>query len=152
MEYIIKINNIKFIRRFYGFASLFSLLIGMLIYLLFRNLNNIILFSWISKPEYFKEILIPLPSMILTNILKFNLPDMLWFLSGIFLIRFIWFNEIKVQKIYIICFYLIGFCFEITQLSEKVPGTFDWWDLFFMGIGAFIESLLYRNFIFRRCL
>jgi len=32
----------------------------------------------------------------------------------------------------------------------RFPGTFDWLDLFFMGIGTFVESSLYRNFIRRR--
>jgi hypothetical protein len=33
---------------------------------------------------------------------------------------------------------------------EKIPGTFDWFDLLFLGIGAFVEGLLYKKFILRR--
>jgi glycopeptide antibiotics resistance protein len=65
-------------------------------------------------------------------------------------LRFIWFHRTKIQKAYIHCFYAIGAIFEISQLSEKVPGTFDFLDLLFMGIGAFIEGLLYKTFIKRR--
>ena len=39
---------------------------------------------------------------------------------------------------------------ETSQLSEKVPGTFDLLDLLFMGIGAFVEGLLYKLFTTRR--
>jgi hypothetical protein len=55
----------------------------------------------------------------------YNLPDMFWFLSGILLLRFIWFNKTAMQKIYISCFYGVGAIFEISQLSEKIHGTFD---------------------------
>jgi hypothetical protein len=111
-----------------------------------------ILFSWMPKPEFLKTTLIPLKPSILTDIFRYNLPDMLWFVSAILFLRFIWFNKIKVQVIYIICFYVIGFVFEISQLSEKVPGTFDWLDLLFFGIVSFVESLLYKFFTSRRCL
>jgi hypothetical protein len=120
------------------------------IYLLFRDANNMVLFSWIPKPTFLGSILIPLKSSIYTNILRYNLPDMLWFISAILFLRYIWFYKLKEQKVYIICFYTIGFIFEISQLSEKIYGTFDWLDLLFFGIGAFIEGLLYKKFIVRR--
>jgi glycopeptide antibiotics resistance protein len=75
---------------------------------------------------------------------------MLWFVSGILLLRFIWFYRFKEQKVYVACFYGIGTIFEISQLSEKIPGTFDFLDLLFMGIGAFVEGLLYNIFVKRR--
>ena len=141
----------KRIRIVYGLLSLSSLILGMIIYLLFRDLDNIILFSLLSKPKFLETTLVPLKSSILTDILRFNLPDMLWFVSAILFFRFIWFYKIKIQMIYILCFYVIGLVFEISQLSEKVPGTFDWLDLLFFGIGAFVEGLLYKIFILRRC-
>ena len=75
---------------------------------------------------------------------------MLWFISAVLFLRFIWFYKIKEQTIYIICFYVIGFALEASQLLEKVPGTFDWFHLFFMGIGAFVEGVLYNVFVKRR--
>jgi hypothetical protein len=76
---------------------------------------------------------------------------MLWFVSAILFLRFIWFYKIKTQTVYMVCFYGIGLVFEISQLSGKVPGTFDWLDLFFLCMGAFVEGLLYKFFIRRRC-
>ena len=74
---------------------------------------------------------------------------MLWFVSGILFIRFIWLYNINIQNIYIICFYFIGGMFEISQVLKIIPVTFDWMDLFFMGIGAFVESLLYKKIVRR---
>jgi len=89
-------------------------------------------------------------SSILLNIIRYNLPDMFWFISGILFLRFIWFHNHKEQNVYILCFYLLGIIFEISQLSKNVPGTFDFLDLLFMGIGAFVESLLYNIYFKRR--
>ena len=134
----------------YGLLSLLTLFLGIVIYLLFRDFNNMILFSWIPKPEFLKNTLVVMKSSIFTDILNYNIPDMFWFVSAILFFRFIWFYKIKVQTIYILCFYLIGISFEIGQLSDKIPGTFDWLDLLFFSIGAFIEGLLYNKFISRR--
>lgn len=140
------------IRTVYGLSSLVALMLGMVIYLFFRDLSTMILFSWIPKPQFLEAVLVPLQSSLCTDILRFNVPDMLWFVSAILFFRFIWFYKIEIQRIYIVCFYVIGCVFEISQLSEKVPGTFDWLDLLFMGMGAFVEGLLYKFFISRRCL
>jgi len=140
----------KRIRMLYLFLSLTTLIAGMVIYFLFRDVNNMILFAWIPKPQFLKTVLVPLQPSIFTNILKYHLPDMLWFVSAILLLRFIWFYKAKEQTLYILCFYGIALVLEISQLSEKVPGTFDWLDLLFFGISAFVEGLLYNIFIRRR--
>jgi len=137
-------------RTIYGLLSFLSLTIGMLIYFLFRDLNNMILFAWIPKQVFTVTVLLPLKPSVFSNILKFNLPDTLWFLSAILFLRFIWFYKTKIQKVYIHFFYSIAAIFEISQLSKKVPGTFDCMDLLFISIGAFVEGLLYNIFTRRR--
>jgi hypothetical protein len=139
----------KYIRAFYGLLSLFSLIAGITIYLLFRDLNNMLLFAWVPKPIFAGTALIPLRPSFFSNILRYNLPDTLWFLSAVLFFRYLWFYRIKTQKVYIHYFYAVAAIFEISQLSEKVPGTFDLLDLFFMGICAFIEGLLYNTSIKR---
>jgi len=136
-------------RRFYGLASFVSLTAGIGIYLFFRN-TNMLLFEWMPKLLFFKDVYIPIKQSVFTSMLFFNLPDALWFLSGILFLRFIWFNRYKEQNVYIICFLLIGIVFEISQLSDNIPGTFDWLDLFFMCMTALLEGLLYKIFIQRR--
>jgi len=145
----VKLGHFGINRRFYCFASIISLFMGMAIYLLFRN-TNMLLFQWLPKLEYFKNVYIPMEHSIFRSMLLFNLPDALWFVSGILFLRFLWFKEYKEQKFYLLCFYSIGSVFEINQLSEKIPGTFDYLDFLFMGIGAFVEGLLYKKLTLRR--
>jgi len=137
-------------RKFYGLLSLLTLLLGIIIYLIFRDISNMVLFTWIQKPQFLQTTLIPLKQTIFSDFLKYHLPDMLWFVSAVLFIRFIWFFKIKIQTVYILSFYAIGLAFEISQLSKKVPGTFDCLDIFFMGIAAFVEGIIYRFLILRR--
>jgi hypothetical protein len=140
----------KRMRASYLFLSLLTLISGMAIYLLFRDVNNMILFVWIPKPQFLKTVLVPLQPSVFADIVRYHLPDMFWFVSAILFIRFIWFYKTKEQTVYILCFYGIALVLEISQLSDKVPGTFDWLDLLFFSIGAFLEGLLYKIFIRRR--
>ena len=144
-----KSGRIGIIRRFYGLFSFMSLIMGIGIYFFFRK-TNMLVFAWIPSLEFIKDIFIPLEDSFITSMFLYNLPDALWFLSGILFIRFFWFYKNKEQKIYLICFYFIGAIFETSQLSENIPGTFDFLDLLFMGITAFAEGLLYKIFILRR--
>ena len=123
---------------------------GICIYLLFRDLNYIVFFAWIPKPDFIGSVSIQLPSSIFSYILLYNTAGMLWFVSGILFFRFIWFYRAKVQRVYIGWFCAAAAILEISQLSENVPGTFDALDLLFMGIGAFVEGLLYNIFVKRR--
>ena len=143
-------NPRKNLKANYGFLSILSLITGMFLYLLFRDFGTMIIFTWVPKPVLAGTVLILLKPSLFTDFLMYNLPDALWFLSGILFFRFIWFEKVKIQKAYLLSFYVIGAIFEISQLSEKVPGTFDLLDLFFMGLGAFVEGLLYNTYIKRR--
>ena len=140
----------KRIRLTYGLLSLSFLIAGMCIYLFFRDLNNIIFIKWIPVFDFIKPVFVSLAPTISSHTLMYNLPDMFWFLSGILFFRYIWFYKMKEQYIYISCFYLSGTVFELSQLSENVPGTFDYLDLLFMYIGAFVEGLLFNSLIRRR--
>jgi len=138
------------IRLLYGMLSLFALLAGMVIYLLFRDLSSIVLFTWMPRPSFLETVIVPLQSSVFADFLRYHLPDTLWFVSAVLFLRFIWFYKAKTQTAYIACFYGIAFALETSQLSQKVPGTFDPLDLLFFGIGAFVEGLLYEYFTIRR--
>jgi len=145
MRNILEKMDMQNIRRLYGLASIISLILGMCIYLFFRN-SNMLIFTWIPKLEFIEDIYFPLKPSLITSMFLYNLPDALWFLSGILFIRFLWFNKQREQRIYLISFYSLGAIFETSQLSKNIPGTFDLLDLFFMGITASIEGLLYKLF------
>jgi hypothetical protein len=147
---------LKKIRIFYCFLSFFILFVGMAVYLFFKE-SNMIRVLVIEVSEWIPFVNINIDNLPLklkpsffSNVLMYNVADMLWIVSGILFLRFIWFYNIKMQKIYIFCMYGIGLFLEISQLSENVLGTFDWYDILFISIGAFVESLLYNIFVRRR--
>ncbi|MCL2233071.1 MAG: hypothetical protein FWB99_08350 [Treponema sp.] len=137
-------------RIVYGLLSVLLLIMGICVYLFFRDLTRIIFFAWVPLPEFLKPALAELPPSIFSSIVMHNTAGMLWFVSGIMFLRFVWFYRAKEQKVYIGCFCAAAAIMEIAQLSEKVPGTFDVLDLLFMGIGAFVEGLLYNFYVKRR--
>jgi hypothetical protein len=137
------------VKQIYGWLSFVFLGLGISIYLFFRGMD-IFLFKWIPKPSVLALLYKPLRPSAFTLVLLYHLPDMLWFLSGIFLLRYLWFNNKKWEDIYIGSFYGIAAILEIIQFSRSIPGTFDPMDLFYMGICAVFEVLLYKFFIKRR--
>jgi hypothetical protein len=139
---------ISFIKRLYGITSLAALIGGLAIYFLFRN-RDIVLFTWLPKPPMLDYLFIPLKPSAFASFLRFNVPDMLWLLSGILFLRFLWAGQWKWQTVYIVAFYLIALTIEISQLGENVPGTFDPLDLIVMGITAIFEGVI-NNFIITR--
>jgi hypothetical protein len=132
----------------YGLLSCLCLLMGMGIYLFFRDLNMVI-FNWIPKPAMLDMAFIPIAPSTLASIWLYNAPDTLWFLSGIWFLRFLWFADRKWQGVYIVCFYVIALIIETSQLSKTIPGTFDILDVLFMGITALVEGLLYTHWVKR---
>jgi hypothetical protein len=140
----------KRIRMLFGLSSFLTLILGMCVYLFFRDLSNMIIFKFVPKPEFAKTVLVPLKPSVFSYFIKYNLPYVLWFLSGILLMRYIWFFNIKAQRVYVFCVYGLGFLYVMCKLLEKFPGTFDWLDLLFMGIGAFVEGLLYKFYVRRK--
>jgi len=143
----------KKIRATYGLLALLFLFMGMCIYLLFRDLNNIALFDWMSKPSFLATPLISLNTDTIWGYLfVFNLPHGLWCLSGLLIIRAIWLTGVKWRAVYGGIFLTIISAIEISQLSENRHGTFDVLDLASYGVSAFLESVTYNKFIKRRVL
>ena len=123
---------------------------GIGIYVLFRDLSHLRFLAWSPLPEFAGKAFIQLPPSPFSSIVMYNLAGMLWFVSGIAFLRFVWFHRVGTQRVYVGSFYALGALIEISQLSENVSGTFDPLDLLFMGIGAFVEGLLYNFFVKRR--
>ena len=136
-------------KKVYGALSLASLTMGMGIYLFFRNLD-MVLFQWIPKPPFLEGFFIPVRPSAFSSVLLYNVPDALWFLSGLLFLRCAWFYKARWQRVYIACFCGIALVLELSQASEAVPGTFDVLDLLFMAITAFAEGLLYKIYVKRR--
>ncbi|MCL2600592.1 MAG: hypothetical protein FWD88_05375 [Treponema sp.] len=137
-------------RAVYGLLAPLLLIAGVCVYLVFRDLSGLLFFEWVPFLGFAKGTLVHLEPSVFADIVKFNLAGMLWLVSGVLFLRFVWFHRIATQRVYVWCFYALGALVEISQLSEKVPGTFDLLDLAFMGAGALVEGLIYKAFAKRR--
>jgi hypothetical protein len=133
----------------YGIASLAALIGGLAIYFFFRS-RDIVLFAWLPQLPALDAFYIPLQPSVFASFLRYNLPDMLWFLSGVLLLRCLWAGQQKMQTAYIAVFYVLALSIEISQLGLGIPGTFDPFDLLFMGISALLEGVIYTYFSTRR--
>ena len=138
------------IRLLYCGAGVVMLCSGITIYMFFRNLD-IILFRFIPKPAFLDTFFIPVKKdSIAGSVFLFNLPDGLWFLSGTLFIRALWLTNAKWRNFYFGLFATVALVFETVQIFPAVPGTFDALDILFMGIFAFMESIIFIMFIRRK--
>jgi hypothetical protein len=126
-------------------ASGIFLLTGMAVYFLFRN-TNMLLFRWFPNMRWLNKVYFPLNSKksVLVSFFVYTLPDGLWLLSGIMFLRAVWRRNHKISNVYALVFCLIAVLFEMFQLFEKVPGTFDVFDLILLVSIAFIEGIIFR--------
>ena len=126
------------------------LLSGIAVYVFFRNFD-MILFRFIPKPVFLGTLFIPVKNdSITSSLLLFNLPDGLWFLSGALFIRALWLTNAKWRILYFGIFAAVALALEIGQNFSFAPGTFDALDILFMGLFAFLESIVFNLFIKRR--
>ncbi|MHC6203436.1 hypothetical protein ACYULU_09615 [Breznakiellaceae bacterium SP9] len=142
-------DRVTKIKVLYLVLAILAVFCGLCIYALFRNLN-ILLFNWFPKPAFLDTLYIPVNYRNpFVSFVLFNLPDSLWFLSGLLLIRSVWFSNKKWCSVYLTVFCLMACLFEISQLSKAVPGTFDIIDLSLLIPIAIGENIFY-TFIRRR--
>jgi len=131
-----------------GIAALFS---GIAVYMFFRNANDMVLFRFVPKPAFLNSLFIPIKNDSLArSVFLYNLPDGLWFLSGVLFLRALWNEKPKTFLVYKLCFISAAFLLEILQVFDGIAGTFDLLDILFMGIFAFLESVIFNLFIKRR--
>jgi hypothetical protein len=145
------IEPMKKFKLLYYIFAFFALLIGIVLYAFFRNIDNLIIFQFIEKPVILSTLSIDYrPSSFLGNIIIYNLPDGLWCLSLLLLIRAVWINHSKSRMIYSGIFIVAAIVIEVAQLPSNIHGTFDVLDLLSYGFFAFVESLIFKLFIKRR--
>jgi len=144
-------GKIQFSFRFYYFIlALLSLFLGMSIYLFFRN-SNLLIWSIVPKPAFVNLWNMPLiAKKDVLSVVVYSGPDALWLLSGIFILRFIWFFERKPQMVYIASFYLIAAFWAVGSFFGAIPGTFDFIDLLVMSGVALAEGIIFNFSIKRR--
>lgn len=144
-------NKVLVIKIVYLSLSVIALFLGVTIYASYRN-TDIVLFNWIAKPGFIDALYRPASTEtgIIKSMLVYNLPDGLWFLSGVLLMRSIWLPNLTYYRLYLLIFSLLAIIIEISQLKKNVSGTFDILDLIFMGLSVLMEGVVYKLFITRR--
>lgn len=123
--------------------SLIPLLLGGLIYVLFRS-QSLIMFGWVNAIGMYELInllraYINAYEVLIPNWFIYSLPDGLWifsFTSALIIVNGCKWNEYKVWLLL-----PIGFGIEFLQLLGIFKGTFDVNDLFFYFIGI-VSSVL----------
>lgn len=134
------------------FYHLFSLIVGSLIYILFRS-SSLKVFSWLdliginildSKiRKSALEISSHIPDWILLS-----LPDGLWLFSYVCLMLCIWGNSITIKNFFWITIIpTIAIASEIAQYFKLLQGTFDPLDLLLYALGGTLPLIIFKNSI-----
>ncbi|MEZ4809396.1 MAG: hypothetical protein R2819_03475 [Allomuricauda sp.] len=134
------------------FGHLIPLLIGGLIYTLFRA-PTVKMFAWYENLGFRQTIdelrkgTIQLNDGI-ANWILFSLPDGLWIFSYVSLILLIWKNSISRNSIiWVLLIPILAVCSEIGQCFNLVPGVFDLIDFLFYFLGMTLPFVFYKQSI-----
>ena len=128
----------------------FPLLIGTLIYVLFRS-NSILFNSWIKDSGFFTyllktRLLIQNSNLTLNRYLVYNLPDGLWLFSWLNFLLIIWEFEInKTSRLVIIASFLAAISSELLQGLGFLSGTYDIFDLFAYVLATFFFFIIFKK-------
>lgn len=117
--------------------AIVSLIMGCLIYLLFRQ--DIVAIHWIGNPKWIKpfRINIGYDGNLLTYILLYCLPDALWFFS-LLILQFQFFDKnIVLCNILLYLTITLPFVLELLQYFKIIGGTFD-----ILDVAAYLTSLI----------
>ncbi|MDR1786398.1 MAG: hypothetical protein LBR23_08085 [Spirochaetaceae bacterium] len=118
-----------------------SLALGAALYGVFRN-GDMLVFSLVPKPAFFGSLYRSVHNTAFGDFVVYNVPDGLWFLSGLFALRALWLNSVWFTR-YGVVFSIAGLGLEVSQIFKTIPGTFDVLDVLCMGMSAFLESVIY---------
>ena len=137
-------------KRQFIIGHLFTLLLGGLVYISFRQ-DTLKMFRWfdsINLSAVISELrLLTLPlSDHLPNWFLYSLPDGLWICSYLSVLLVVWDNVISKHNIHwLLLVPMIAIFSEIGQLFKIVPGTFDILDLIFYLGGTVLPILIFTN-------
>jgi len=135
-------------------TAVFALFLGGIIYVLWRD-ESLIMFRWFNDLGFGVKVHnIRLYAKPYANILPqwviFSLPQALWLLSGILLLKSIWGNDKhKGMKLWLIILLTMAFGIEYVQYLHWIPGTFDELDIGLL-IGGCIISFVFIKFIYNK--
>jgi hypothetical protein len=123
--------------------AIIALASGFCLYFFTRTWNFVFFANWFGVLQNpFLEGTAAVPDFI-----KYNLPDGLWLLSGLWFLRAVWPEGGRACGIWRLLFCLLAVFFELAQRVGLAPGTFDFLDLAIMAVCFLVESALYSILI-----
>ena len=130
------------------FLIIFALVLGLFIYLIFRDQQNpfyiwAIQLGWSDTLNYIRAILVSehIPAWFI-----YSFPDGLWMFAFVLFMMMVWdFRFEGIGKIWILSSVFLGITFEICQAFIKGMGAFDWMDMIFLSAGALLPILLFTK-------
>jgi hypothetical protein len=128
------------IRPIYAISSLAALFAGFSCYYFFRE-PNMIFYNIFNINVAHNNL--QLSHNAFSDFIRYNLCDGLWLLSGILLLRFIWFGNAVMANNYIIIFMCAALLLELLQIIKSFPGTFDVLDMLTMAAFALLERCVH---------
>jgi hypothetical protein len=145
-----KDNRIGRIRVFFLLTAFSVFATGVLIYSLFRN-ADLVIYKLLKKPDFLIGLYLHFPvGNCLIDFAVYSVPDGLWLLSCILCLRALWLENTEVCGLYVFITCIVAAIFEVCQMFNVLPGTFDIFDLCAMGLAAFGEGVFYTSFLRRR--
>ena len=128
------------------FGHIITLLIGGLIYVLFRT-SSLLMFSW-YKTIGLGGILKGLRKSTIPEWILFSLPDGLWIFSYVSLILLIWKNSVSLKNIFwILIIPILAIGSELGQFFGVLTGTFDLTDLMLYIFGMTLPFIFFKQSI-----
>ena len=148
-------SNNLFKSFYFLFHVLFPVIVGGLIYTIYRD-ENILLFEWynylgisfytLELRNFFNP-----QNLFISNFLTQNLPDGLWVYSFTSCMLLIWGKKNPINKyIYIIIPMLLSIFSELGQLFKFIRGTFDPLDLIFYLFFTIFSVLIYNITVWKK--
>ncbi|MDR1149757.1 MAG: hypothetical protein LBK66_14120 [Spirochaetaceae bacterium] len=137
--------NYRKYRILYAAFALIPLLLGCAFYYFFRN-RELLFYAWAGAadlPDFQRLDTGHLPAFL--TWITGSLPDGLWALSGMMLLRCVLWDNKKLCRVYLPVFCFFAFFYEFLQISENINGTFDPGDLCFMVFAVVFEIFLARK-------
>lgn len=128
--------------------ALVALLVGSLIYIVFRS-NSLLMFRWFDSfnlSSIVNELRANYSQISLYSWVKYNMPAGLWLFSYMYIIDAIWGKEyIPLKRTFLWTLPVVAILSEFFQLIRILPGTFDILDIISYLLAIIMYLILKRT-------
>lgn len=116
------------------------LALGGLGYWLLRPAGSVPFISWLDVPPS------PLGASNFTSFISRSWPSLIWSYALAMALLLIWrMPDKKATLLLSSIAFGVSVVFELAQRQDLMPGSFDWWDVLFSGLGVGSAALLFQK-------